>query len=389
MYSDNDLRDAAEFRASIHKEALVKIRKVYPDAQSVVDRYPVEAYLEDVWEYPGRWYTYAAVPKDAGSRDDLVDTIVKDTLEHLRKLRAAQTPKKNWNHTDSAVVFRSRRYTLCKQNGLYYLIADGKRLQLACSPYEPCLYITDENGSKTAVHNAFDPNTALGQFYKGGTVTSITGHEYDAADFCKMVEYADGMGSIGIDDAEKVFADRPEKKADAEMQRDETDACFAQSRCPDDPFYALIAAYPDCEVDYCIVTGDPLSYRGCESHWQALEAACRMLLTPDGWRYDVNRARGRRISAEDLFTSTYPKDKLNYRKAFLYPPHGNSYSGVDLVKVNAALFPNGTDKLEVYEWSTDWSDYFDEGHEWWGALCCTVYDKSLDRFAVLFASATD
>ena len=34
-------------------------------------------------------------------------------------------------------------------------------------------------------------------------------------------------------------------------------------------------------------------------------------------------------------------------------------------------------------------EYFDEGHEWWGALCLTVYDKTLDRFVVIMASATD
>ena len=56
---------------------------------------------------------------------------------------------------------------------------------------------------------------------------------------------------------------------------------------------------------------------------------------------------------------------------------------------DVAFFPNGTGDLEVYEWTTDWSDCFDEGHEWWGALCLTVYDKTLDRFAVIMASATD
>ena len=43
----------------------------------------------------------------------------------------------------------------------------------------------------------------------------------------------------------------------------------------------------------------------------------------------------------------------------------------------------------MYEWTTDWSDYFDEGREWWGTLCLTVYDKTLGRFAVILASATD
>ena len=90
-----------------------------------------------------------------------------------------------------------------------------------------------------------------------------------------------------------------------------------------------------------------------------------------------------------MFSSDYPKGKLNYRRAFLYPPHRNGVTGKDFVRVNAALFPEGTDSLEGYEWDTDWSEYFDDGHEWWGTLCLTVYDKNLDRFVVIMASATD
>ena len=61
----------------------------------------------------------------------------------------------------------------------------------------------------------------------------------------------------------------------------------------------------------------------------------------------------------------------------------------DFERVNSVLFPKGADALEVYEWTTDWSNYFDAGHEWWGAACWSAYDRHLDRFAVLFASATD
>ena len=55
MYSEQDLKYAAEFRDEIHREALAKVRAVYPDAGSVVDRYPVEAYFQKVWDYPGKW----------------------------------------------------------------------------------------------------------------------------------------------------------------------------------------------------------------------------------------------------------------------------------------------------------------------------------------------
>ena len=159
-----------------------------------------------------------------------------------------------------------------------------------------------------------------------------------------------------------------------------------------DPFYALLDEYPDCAVDYCIVRQEG-RYLGYDSHRKALKTAWQTCFSvgEDGElrRGDPVLAVGKRIAAEALFSPAYRDGELNYRRAFLYPPHGNGYTGKDFARVNAALFPNGTEALEVCAWTTDWSDYFDDGHEWWGALCLTVYDRSLDRFAVLMASATD
>ena len=161
----------------------------------------------------------------------------------------------------------------------------------------------------------------------------------------------------------------------------------------EDPFYRLLAGYPDLVVDYCIAPGDLAGYQGYPSHRRALAAACKRLFAPDadgdGWNYDLSKAAGKRIETEALFTSRYPETGVNYRKAFLYPPHENGYTGEDFARVNAALFPQGTEELEAYEWNTDWSDYFDEGREWWGTLCLSVFDKRMDRFAVILASATD
>lgn len=156
-------------------------------------------------------------------------------------------------------------------------------------------------------------------------------------------------------------------------------------RRDDDPFYAVLAEYPDCVVDYCIVKATA-PYAGYESHCRALQAAWQMIGNAD-WQGDPSRASGAPMPSDELFSSD--DRTLNYRKAFLYPPHENGYTGKDFVRVNASLFPNGTDALEVYRWTTDWSDYFDEGHEWWGTLCLTVYDQTLGRFAVITASATD
>ena len=168
-------------------------------------------------------------------------------------------------------------------------------------------------------------------------------------------------------------------------QRKLNDKLDAKPEGDKDPFYLMIAEYPDLVVDYCIIKDE--RYFGYESHRKALKTAYSRLC--DGWDGNPGKAAGKSITAEEMFSSEYRQGKLNYRKAFLYPPHQNSYTGMDFVRVNSALFPNGTGELEVYEWTTDWSEYFDEGHEWWGTLCLTVYDKSLDRFAVIMASATD
>ncbi len=114
---------------------------------------------------------------------------------------------------ETGTVYQDERYTLGQQDDRPYLIVDGIKYLLSCQPYEPCLYITSEAGSLTTVHNAFDPYYVLECFRNGGTVTSITGREYDAKDFCRLVEYAAGAGDINIDGAERVFGDSGKAKA--------------------------------------------------------------------------------------------------------------------------------------------------------------------------------
>lgn len=257
MYSEQDLKKAAEYREEIHNEALAKVRTVCPCADHVVDRYPADAYFQEIWDYPGKWYTVVGTPPGAGSRKDLVCSIVRETLDHYRHAGAAFS---------------------------------------------------------------------------------------------------------------------------------------------DDAFYRLIAEYPDIVCEYCLInaenqnakTSGVFPYRGADSHRLALDCAARELFDDAReWAYDLEGARRRKLSGKALFAPVGSDAWLNYRKAFLCPPHGNAYTDDDFERVNAVLFPGGANGLEIDRWTTDWSSYFDEGREWWGALCLTVYDKSLDRFVVIMASATD
>lgn len=43
----------------------------------------------------------------------------------------------------------------------------------------------------------------------------------------------------------------------------------------------------------------------------------------------------------------------------------------------------------IYSWSDDWSNFFDEGKEYWGTYFWTVYNQQNNTIIVLGASATD
>ena len=386
---------------------------------------------------------------------------------------------KKKNVRNETCVYRDERYVLGSEDDSPYIDIKGVRFRLSCHPYEPCLYITDAKGLLTAVHNAFDPSSVLWSFSRGEIITSITGREYDAEDFCRMVEYAEGLGNIQISDAEKVFAGRPKKKTSEkekslesektpretgtqeaeetlretgtqeaeetlrETATQEFKGALGEKETPefkaapepknkllenvkslrpedgwiivDEAFNQVLASYPDCVVDYCLVKNEPMGGSGYINHWFALVWACRKLFIDEEdeevlWHYDTGKADAKEIPAAEVFslpkkhrqgTEHRPQGGVSwvdqvtdggprpYWQAFLLPPNGCMYTEEDFHKVNQALFPNGTDELEVFQWTTDWSEYFDDGREWWGTLCLTVYDKSLDRFAVIMASATD
>ncbi len=81
--------------------------------------------------------------------------------------------------------------------------------------------------------------------------------------------------------------------------------------------------------------------------------------------------------------------KRPYWNLFLVPPHKTNYKIEDFIKINNILFPKGKNNLEIYDWNVEWSNYFDDGLEWWSAAAISIYDKSLNRYIIILASSTD
>ena len=170
-----------------------------------------------------------------------------------------------------------------------------------------------------------------------------------------------------------------------------------------DPFYKLIEQYNRCIIDYCLIKDDN-PHQGYKSHKDAIVFAMHKFMDRYNnlssedeaifWNIDEDLANGAGIDAASFFDTPVDEKRLEdgtitYSYAFFNTPHNTGYGKDDFNKINEALFPEGREALEIYEWSTDWSGYFDDGHEWWGAGCFSIYDESLDRYVVIMASTTD
>ena len=193
-------------------------------------------------------------------------------------------------------------------------------------------------------------------------------------------------------------------------------------RIDNDAFYKYIKQYdPDSEyhlvgeVEYHLLSDDK-PYEGMKSHREALRFVFDWLVKQSADQlqpltYDIDKALPSPLDCREFFycpniikTDYYgniwydagwePNDEnigtaVPYWYALMDPVHGRRNRPEDFKNVNEVLFPNGTDALDIYEWTTNWSDFFDDGHEWYGACCWSVYDKTLNRFAVMLVSATD
>lgn len=85
--------------------------------------------------------------------------------------------------------------------------------------------------------------------------------------------------------------------------------------------------------------------------------------------------------------------------AFYHPPYGLQSSDIEIIKdlfTHLGLLPN--QPVQVLDWVGNfekephrsyWCDYFDDGKEWWGIWCMTIFNQRNQTLAVLMASSTD
>ena len=137
----------------------------------------------------------------------------------------------------------------------------------------------------------------------------------------------------------------------------------------------------------------------------------RRAVTPYAWDYekltvDELRCVGAPITfdafwgSDDVALIPYDSGSLGvpeingYKTAFCLPPY--PLSAVErerdeiFISINAHVLGPDPRSCEIFSWSTDWSNYFDDGKIWWGAYFWTVRRPDSPRRLVgIGASASD
>lgn len=79
--------------------------------------------------------------------------------------------------------------------------------------------------------------------------------------------------------------------------------------------------------------------------------------------------------------------------AFSSPPYGmrvpSEVLGELFEQVNHVILGGVDNTSVIFAWPTDWSNYFDAGHEWWGSFLWTVSKPDSHQIVMIAASSTD
>lgn len=145
---------------------------------------------------------------------------------------------------------------------------------------------------------------------------------------------------------------------------------------------------------------------GREAQWAASQATpaypIENFFRP---HWDESKISGRRIDLaefwglDDMEPKRWNKDAYSlpenegYKRSFWYPPYTMDATEKEKLElfceINKYVLGNDPKAAEIFAWSTDWSTYFDRGHEWWGAFYWTIRPVGCAYIVVVGASASD
>ena len=128
--------------------------------------------------------------------------------------------------------------------------------------------------------------------------------------------------------------------------------------------------------------------------WQYEEVSGKIILRGEKLRNQYFYYDDKEVPEKAVPLAEEDREKIGFVYAFLDPPYSFMCGKTIFEKGNffldfCRLLFTDISQTEVYMWSTDSSNYFDAGKEWWGAFFWTVYNPYWDRYIGIIASETD
>lgn len=111
---------------------------------------------------------------------------------------------------------------------------------------------------------------------------------------------------------------------------------------------------------------------------------------------DLEQARPQALDAARI--EELARDDGPLYRALVGPPYGTALQVEDFREWREVLRLHADEGLQVLDWvgnaddapqRSAWSSYFDDGKEWWGIWCLTLYNPRRRTLSALAASATD
>lgn len=97
------------------------------------------------------------------------------------------------------LLFQDGGLLLGEADGRVYFVDGGKSYWLSDYPGEPCLYVKGPDGVLMTVHQSFTVDQLCRAARRGGTMTMITGDEYDIRGVLMLLKKAVGLGMDSVD----------------------------------------------------------------------------------------------------------------------------------------------------------------------------------------------
>jgi hypothetical protein len=158
-----------------------------------------------------------------------------------------------------------------------------------------------------------------------------------------------------------------------------------------------------CVFDFCTYKLIPYGYAE-ELHKEALAIFFKEIDEQSDLKSATGIALSKRQIESNFSTVNWRNGEAPLFAAFIDPPYSTKWridENEGLMYFKKLLFYLGwenSEDLQILDWvgnpdinpgKSGWSNYFDDGKEWWGILCLTIWNPKRRTIGVLAASATD